>query len=413
MSFILIPLTIGLLDKYEYGVWVTLSTLVLWAYVFDFGLGDGLRNRLAEALATENRRKAREYVSTAYALVAVAAAALLGVFLALSYAVDWYGLLQIDHMRVNNLPQLLRIVMGFFCFTFVGKLCKNVCQGLQLSSVSDMMLFGSNLLSLLAILALRERGGVTLTEAVIALSAAPAVVYGVATAITFIRRRDLSPRLRYVRRGLMRPLVAVSSRIFVADLSRLLIYVAANVVVSRMFGASEVTVYTVALKYFSLIMAVFNVIISPMWSAATDAYTRGDFAWLQSTRRRLLRIWGMLSVAAVVMVAVAGPFYRMWVGEEIDVPTALSAWCAAYASMSMLYDMLAYLVSGCGAMRIYAWSAAAQGALYVPLAIWLSGLIGVAGVPAANCLVLALSLTWAPMQVKMLCSGRASGMWAR
>jgi len=51
ISFLLIPLTLDYLNPYEYGIWLTLNSVLSWVYLFDIGLGNGLRNRLAEALA--------------------------------------------------------------------------------------------------------------------------------------------------------------------------------------------------------------------------------------------------------------------------------------------------------------------------------------------------------------------------
>ncbi|MDE5975352.1 MAG: hypothetical protein K2G69_02250, partial [Muribaculaceae bacterium] len=48
-SFLLVPLTLGYLRPVEYGIWMTLSSILVWINYFDIGLGNGLRNKLAEA----------------------------------------------------------------------------------------------------------------------------------------------------------------------------------------------------------------------------------------------------------------------------------------------------------------------------------------------------------------------------
>lgn len=49
IGFYMVPLTIGYVDKEQYGVWLTLSSVVGWFSFFDIGLGNGLRNKLAVA----------------------------------------------------------------------------------------------------------------------------------------------------------------------------------------------------------------------------------------------------------------------------------------------------------------------------------------------------------------------------
>ncbi|MFQ5335270.1 MAG: polysaccharide biosynthesis protein, partial [Flavobacteriales bacterium] len=71
ISLALVPLIIRYLDTTRYGIWITVTYMVSWLGLFDIGLGHGLRNRLAEALASGNRQLARSYLSTTYALLII------------------------------------------------------------------------------------------------------------------------------------------------------------------------------------------------------------------------------------------------------------------------------------------------------------------------------------------------------
>jgi len=58
-SFLAIPLMIRYLGQEQFGVWSTLLTVMSWIVFFDLGVGNGLRNKVAEALAKMIRRKPR------------------------------------------------------------------------------------------------------------------------------------------------------------------------------------------------------------------------------------------------------------------------------------------------------------------------------------------------------------------
>ena len=66
ISFLYIPLLLHTLNTVDYGVWLTLTSIVSWISFFDIGLGNGLRNKLCEAISINDIQKARELVSTAY-----------------------------------------------------------------------------------------------------------------------------------------------------------------------------------------------------------------------------------------------------------------------------------------------------------------------------------------------------------
>ena len=67
-NIIIVRLTLDYLGQENYGIWVTLASVLTWFGYLDFGLGNGLRNKLAEAFAKDDLHLARVYVSTTYAV---------------------------------------------------------------------------------------------------------------------------------------------------------------------------------------------------------------------------------------------------------------------------------------------------------------------------------------------------------
>ena len=63
-SLLIVPLTINYVNPNQYGIWLTLSSIIGWVAFFDLGLGNGFRNKFAEAKAQNNRLLARELLST-------------------------------------------------------------------------------------------------------------------------------------------------------------------------------------------------------------------------------------------------------------------------------------------------------------------------------------------------------------
>ena len=68
-SFIIIPLTIDYVSPSIYGIWLTLYSIISWFSIFDVGLGNGLRNKLSEALAFNDYDKSKKLISTTYVII--------------------------------------------------------------------------------------------------------------------------------------------------------------------------------------------------------------------------------------------------------------------------------------------------------------------------------------------------------
>ena len=89
ISLLMVPLTINYVNPTQYGIWLTLSSIVAWFSFFDVGFGNGLRNRFAEAKALGNLEKARTYVSTTYAVLTMIFSGVWLIFVAGNQFIDW------------------------------------------------------------------------------------------------------------------------------------------------------------------------------------------------------------------------------------------------------------------------------------------------------------------------------------
>ncbi len=96
LTLALVPLTLSYLSAYEYGIWITIYSILTWINYFDIGLGNGLRNKLAEALAIGDYKLGQVYVSTTLFLLAIISALFYGIFLVADNFIDWYSLLNVD-----------------------------------------------------------------------------------------------------------------------------------------------------------------------------------------------------------------------------------------------------------------------------------------------------------------------------
>ena len=88
-SFLIIPIMIKFLGNEQYGIWSTLLSIISWIVLFDIGIGNSLRNKISEALVKNDKKKARDYISTAYVLIGLISVVLLISFLIASSFIPW------------------------------------------------------------------------------------------------------------------------------------------------------------------------------------------------------------------------------------------------------------------------------------------------------------------------------------
>ena len=89
INLILIPLTIDYLNPTNFGIWITLTSIIAWFNYFDIGLGNGLRNKLAAAKAKGDIELGQVYISTTYALITIIAVVFFILFTIINPFLNW------------------------------------------------------------------------------------------------------------------------------------------------------------------------------------------------------------------------------------------------------------------------------------------------------------------------------------
>ena len=149
-SFLLIPLSLEYLDKDYYGVWLTLISVVAWLSFMDVGIGNGLRNKLTEAIEFNNKTLANEYVSTTYVIFSILMVALIIIFAIINPFINWTNLLKTD-LPDTSLLALTFIVVTGFCLRLVLDLAGIIVIALHSPFKKALVDFISNFFTLILV----------------------------------------------------------------------------------------------------------------------------------------------------------------------------------------------------------------------------------------------------------------------
>ena len=158
---------------------------------------------------------------------------------------------------------------------------------------------------------------------------------------------------------------------------------------------------------------VFGVILTPFWSAYTEAFARKEFDWIKRVVSQLIKIW-ILFVGIIVLNLMVSPVaYRLWVGSDIQIPQTLSILMAVFAIFTMWNNIYAYFLNGVGKIQLQLYTAVIMGILNIPLSIIFAKnlQLGVSGVILATIVCLIPSAIWAPIQYHKIVNQKANGIW--
>jgi len=353
IGLLLVPLTLRYVDSDTYGIWLAISSMVAWVSFFDIGINNGLKNKLAEALAHGNIPLAKRFVSTTYALLSLIFIPLMVLMLIVAPMLDWYDLLGLPASSVNGLLISVCIVITYFCINFILSTINVVMLADQRPAAESFRVFLQQLLSLLVIFILTRTTDGSLVKLCLALCLCPILVVGVFNVTLFRGRyREISPSLSSVDFSLAPELFKLGVMFFIIQIAGVIQYQMTNFLIIRHFGPTEVTAYNIAYKYFNVPFMFWVTMITPVWAAVTDAFTRGEVDWVRNMVKKYMILYLFFFAGSMLMLAISSPLYRFWVGDSVRVPFDVSLWVMIFNLVMMFGSIFVHVLNGAGVLKV-------------------------------------------------------------
>ncbi|MFC0771372.1 lipopolysaccharide biosynthesis protein [Terrimonas alba] len=410
IGLVFVPLTIDYIDAERYGIWLTLSSIIIWFNFFDLGLGNGLRNKLVEAIAKNNIEEERRLISTTYVSLSIIAVAIIAIYLCLMPFLEWDKLLNVSSVYRQELRDLALITVIMFSLQFVLQLINSINSAHQKVFLTSLVFLIGSIFSLLFILILRSAipGNILLVGTAMFAGNLLALILFTIHFFVFTRP-DLLPGIKYFSRNTSKGLLTLGGKFFIIQISAIVQYQTTNVLISRYFSSIQVTEYNIAYKLFSIFIMAFSIIISPLWSAVTDAQTKGDYEWIKRTERKLLFLWSLMVIAGLIILVGSQFIYKLWIGDSIQIPFSISLGVLLY-TISVNFGMIyVYILNGLGRLKTQYYLSIITMLYFIPLSYLLSVKLswGVLGICIALILANINGLIAAPIEYRRFIKARS------
>ena len=185
ISLILVPMTVNYVSSAQYGLWLTISSIVAWISYFDFGFAHGFRNRFTEAMALNDRELAKQYVSTTYAVLTIIFVTMAFVVLVINSFLDWSSLLNVGLEYGHELRLVFAVLTITLCLNMIASVLPTMLTADQRPVYSSLFIVIGQIMSLIVIgILIRVTAGRLLYLA-FALSVIPLLVLFVASFFVF------------------------------------------------------------------------------------------------------------------------------------------------------------------------------------------------------------------------------------
>ena len=400
-SLVSVPLTYRYLGAERYGIWMVLISIIAAMGFADLGIGNGLMNAISEAYGKDERRLAREHVTSALVLM-LCIAAFLTVAGSISYPfLPWLRVFNVKSQAVaTEGSRAFLVLYASFVVNIPLGVVTRAQAGLQKGYTSQVVNACGSVLSLGGMLLV-----ISLHASLVWLVFASVFTGIIATLfngwILFTEHPWLLPSWHAYRRSSANKIFKLGLMFFVLQCAVTVSFSSDNIVIAQVLGAAAVAMYAVPQKLFSLVTMVVGMGLTPLWPAYGEAIARGDVAWVRRAFLGSLGLTLAITVPLCTILALAGPWIlRLAVGKSLHAPISLLLVLALWGVVSAVSTAISMLLNGAGVLKLQSITAVIASLCNLALSIYFTRRLGVAGVCLGS--ILAQLLIMLPVSLALI-----------
>ena len=414
ISLLLVPMTLGYISPELYGIWLTLSSIMLWLNFFDVGFTLGLKNKLAEAIAKGDWNKGKSLVSTTYLMMVLIFIPLWIILEWIVPFINWASFLNVDTIYNEEITKAMHILIACFCLQMIVNILTAVIAAFQKVALSSSFPVLGNFLSLIAIFLLTKFCPPSLVALACTVSVLPILVIIIASFVLYSSKfKKVAPSIEAINKSYVKELFSLGYKFFLIQVQVVVLFQSTNILISNVSGPNEVTYYNIAYKYLGIAMMIYTIFLSPLWPAFTDAYTKKDCTWMKNIYKKMSTVFLISAAAVIIMILLSPIIYKIWIGERISIPITMTIAVGIYMIVFSWDSLQINMINGIGAVKLQTYVTMLGLIIHIPLSFCLGKYIGAIGVVCSMILINVLYSTVFTIQINKLLNNRAKGIWIK
>lgn len=368
ISFIYTPIFLSYMGDLRYGVWAIITSISSWLSLSDAGIGNGLKNKLAEALARKDYDTSKGLIITAYILLFKIMGIVFFTFIVSSFFFNYAKILNLN-IEGENIEATIIIEVFFICLNLWLSLINSILSALQQPAIYQGFGVCAKVMQLIFIIVAMCFIPVSMPLIAVLMGIATTLANIAATFYTFKKYSYILPVGRYYEKIYIKSIASIGLLIFVNQICNTILASTDNILISKLFHAELVTPYSLAYKFFNYFVIVQGLIIMPLWPAYTKKKELHKYDWMRNTMKKMKIFTLFLSIICVSFVFIFPFFSDIWLKHHIKYDKPMLFFMAAYNIQYMFISVYNSFMLGVGKVKSCVMCSVIAAVLNIPLSV--------------------------------------------
>ncbi len=366
IAFVTIPAYLNYFDSNNstYGIWLAITSVLSVITVFDFGMGNGLKNKLIKNIHSGDEKNSKVIVSTTYSLtfllgIIVSVIGIMIIFL-LNDSTIALVFFKGKEASANDIFMFrvgFSIIMFAIGMQFFLKNINYILQAHQKNAITGIFMLVTNVALLLFVLIFAKviPSNYKILSLAIAYFVFLIIPLLIANGVLFSRSyKKIKPSYSYIDFKNSKDVVSASIKFFAVQIGTLFLWSINEWVIlfSFNFNADFITEYNEYYKLYSLLPIILGTIIQqPIWTALSKADVERNQKNIKKYILTILLVAALFIIFNLILSSCLSFVFDIWLGS--NAPAVSVTKVLAFIAYSIIYTGALSLICICNAFSLF------------------------------------------------------------
>lgn len=311
-------------NSHNLDVWLVIYSVLGWILLFDFGFGNGMKNKLIKSFAKNDDNSARSIISNTYIPTCLISLAIFAILVPLCLFLNVNGAFgDSDNAIASHELKIALIIIAFsICLQFILRNISFIYQSQNRNVLGTSFSLISSSSFILLLTLIKGIDGPKFIYISISYLISINVPLLFANVVFFNKNHNLMPSIKEFSFAKCKGVMSLGIQYFAVQLCSLILWSSNSLLITHLFDPSSVNryvyYYTCYYKLYSTIASLIAILSTTVWVSAGRAYNSHNNAKII----KLFKVTGLyaslLGFITIICSLALQFVFDLWLGTEPD-----------------------------------------------------------------------------------------------
>lgn len=307
-------------NSHNLDVWLVIYSVLSWILLFDFGFGNGMKNKLIYMFSNKDYSSARSIISNTYIPTVFISAFIFLILLPLCLFSNVNVVFGDSNLMIepNELKTALIIISLSICLQFVLRNITFIYQSQNRNILGTSFSLMSSSAFIFALFIIKNIDGPKFIYIAVAYLLSINLPLVISNAVFFLKNPYLFPTIKEWSFKKCRGVMSLGLQYFVVQLCSLILWSSNSILITQIFDPTSterfVYYYTCYYKIYSLIVSLITIVSTTVWVTAGKAYAAHNNLKIIKLLKVSFLYSSLLSAVCLVCSFSLQLIFNIWLG---------------------------------------------------------------------------------------------------